>query len=237
MKTTPRLASLALALTLALPAAAGDVVTDAMQAAYAPYRAALFRTNGKSQPEAEQAIRQAQQAWSGVRERFGRQVPAPYDRDAGFGATLDKVDAVYDKAAREIGAGRLPAAHETLEEARDLLAALRQRNGVVVFSDHMNAYHAEMEHLLIEGPKILATPQGLGPLIAQAGVLDYLATRLRTQAPAALLQDGEFDTLLKDVETSVQAVRKAALAQDAAALKEAVGRIKQPYSKLFLKFG
>ena len=237
MKTLRRLSTLALAAAFAFPAFAADVVTDAVQSAYAPYRAALFRTNGKSQPEAQLAIAQAQQAWKGVMERYAAKPLAPYDRDADFAATLAKVSAVYDKAAAEIGAGKLPEAHETLEEARDVLAAMRQRNGVVVFSDHMNAYHAEMEHLLIEGPKILTGPQGVAQLTAQAGVLEYLVKQLRAQAPAALRQNAEFETLLKDVEVSVQAVKNAALNQDAAALKDAMGKVKAPYSKLFLKFG
>jgi hypothetical protein len=45
---------------LSLPVVAADPFTDALQAAYAPYRAALFRTSGKSQPEAGQATIQAQ---------------------------------------------------------------------------------------------------------------------------------------------------------------------------------
>jgi hypothetical protein len=238
MKTPPRLGTLALLLALAWPAArAADVVTDAMQAAYAPYRAALFRTNGKSQPEAMQAIEQARQAWAGVVERHARRPGPPYDRDADFARTLADVAAVYDKAARETEAGRLAEAHETLEQARDLLAALRQRNGVVVFSDPMNAYHAEMEQLLVDGPKLLEAPRGLAELTARAGALDYLARQLRAQAPASLRANAEFEALLKDVEASVQAVKAAALAGDAAALKAAIGKVKPSYSRLFLKFG
>ena len=208
-----------------------------MQAAYAPYRAALFRTNGKSQPEARQAIAQAQSAWKLVTERFAGAPPAPYDRDTQFGATLAKVSSVYDKAEKQIGAGELSAAHETLEEVRDLLAALRQRNGVVVFSDHMNAYHAEMEHALIEGPKILAGAQGIALLTAQAGVLEYLVSQLRAQAPAASRENAEFLSLLADVEGSVQALKTAAVSQDVAAVRAAIANLKAPYSKLFLKFG
>jgi len=237
MNAILRFSALTLAATIGLSAHAADAVTDAMQAAYAPYRAALFRTNGKSQSEAQQAIAQARQAWRGVSERYAAKPPTPYDRDADFAGTLDKVAAVYAKAAAEIDAGKLPEAHETLEAARDLMAAMRQRNGIVVFSDHMNAYHAEMEHLLIEGPKLLAGPQGVQLLTAQAGVLDYLARQLRAQAPAALLNNPEFEALLKDVEASVQGVKKAALSQDTAALKDAMARVKAPYSRLFLKFG
>ena len=237
MKPFLRLSALTLATLVSVSAPAADAVTDAMQLAYAPYRAALFRTNGKSQPEAQQAIGQAQHAWKGLAERFAARPPAPYDRDADFAGTLGKVDAVFSKAAVEIGAGKLPEAHETLEAARDLMATLRQRNGVVVFSDHMNAYHAEMERLLIDGPGLLAGPQGVEQLTAQSGVLDYLARQLRAQAPAALLGNAEFEALLKDVEMSVRNVKKAALDRDATAIKDAMSKVKAPYSKLFLKFG
>jgi hypothetical protein len=237
MKSFLRLGALALASVASVSAQAADAVTDAMQSAYAPYRAALFRTNGQSQAEAQKAMAQAQQAWKGIAERFGATPPAPYDRDAGFAGTLGQVAAVYDKAAGEINAGKLPEAHATLESAREMMAALRQRNGVVAFSDHMNAYHAEMERLLIEGPQLLAGPQGVQQLTAQSGVLEYLSRQLRAQAPATLLQNAEFDALLKDVEASVQNLKKAAIGQDATTIKEAMSRVKAPYSRLFLKFG
>ena len=218
---------LAVAALLIPSAHAADAVTDAMQAAYAPYREALFRTNSKAQAESEKAMAQAQVAWKGLAARFAAGAPAPYDRDAAFAATLSKVAAVYDKAEAEIASGKLPQAHETLEEARDL----------IVYSDHMNAYHAEMEHLLTDGPRLLAGPQGVPRLTAQAGVLQYLARQLREQAPAALRQDAEFERLLKEVEASVQSLLAAALSQDPAAIRDAMSKVKPPYSRLFLKFG
>ena len=75
------------------------------------------------------------------------------------------------KAAEEIAARQLPQAHETLEAVRDLLAEQRRRSGVVVFSDHMNAYHLEMERALIDGPKWLLQDGHTLRLVAQAGVL------------------------------------------------------------------
>lgn len=237
MKAVHVLSALSLCLGLAASAHAADAVTDAMQLAYAPYRVALFSTSGKSQSEARSAVEQAQAALGRVVDQYGKLPPAPYDRDAGFAGSLAQVRSIYEKAALEIDAGKLPQAHETLEEARDVLAALRKRNGVIVFSDLMNAYHAEMEHLLNTGPQLLVAPQGLLQLNAQAGVLNYLARQLRLQASATLLQNAEFDTLLKAVEASVGALGAAAGAQDAAALKEAMGKVKAPYSKLFLKFG
>ncbi|MBI5720363.1 MAG: hypothetical protein HZC37_22025 [Burkholderiales bacterium] len=220
-----------------LPGRAADAVTDAIQAAYAPYRAALFRTNSKAQAESEQAIAAARGQWRTLAERHGTRPGAPYDRDAAFAATLKQVDEVYARAEAQIGARQLPEAHETLEKARDLLSELRRRNNVVVFSDHMNAYHEQMEHVLIDGAKALAQPGGLLEVAALAGTLDYLARRLRSEAPAALAQDGEFKPLSDAVLASVGALRSAIARQDEAAVREAIGKLKAPYSRLFLKFG
>ena len=231
------LSSALMLLALAGPAQAADAVTDAMQAAYAPYRVALFRTNGKAQPESVQAVAQAQQAWADVVRRFGAQPPAPYDRDPGFAATLAQVTAVYEHAAAQVGAQQLAQAHDTLEAARGLLADLRRRNQVVVYSDHMNAFHAEMEHLLAQAPQRLAEPQAPLHLMAPAGVLDYLAARLASEAPAALREQAEFAPLLDAVRASVAALKGALLAGDNAAVRDALGKLKPAYGKLFLKFG
>jgi len=238
MKTISSLLALAAAALVAAPAAhAADPFTDAMVAAYAPYRAALFRTNSKAQPESEQAVAQAQQAWRALDERFASRPPAPYDRDAAFAPTLAQVAALYDRAAVEVRERKLAEAHKTLEQARDLMADLRRRNQVVVYSDHMNAYHEVMEHVLIEAPKALAAPQGAGLLLAQTGALEYLARQLRSEAPPALQGDADFMPLLQAVESSVSALKTALLAQDMAAVRDAMGKLKPAYSRMFLKFG
>ena len=244
MNLKPSVLSLSLAAITGLggltgPSAAwaADPFTDDMQAAYAPYRAALFRTNGKSQPESERALADAQRAWQGVVQRFGTAAPVPYAADASFAATLAEVSAVYREADALVRAGRLPEAHEALEKIRDLLAGLRQRNGVQVFSDTMNAYHEEMEHLLQEGTKALQEAQGPMLLMARAGTLEYLAARLLSQAGPALQRDAEFGAAQRAVADSVSALRAALMAQDKAAAQRALSGLKGPYSRLFLKFG
>lgn len=233
----PALTALALTLALAAPARAADPFTDAVQAAYGPYRAALFRTNGQAQAESEQAVAQARQAWAAVVGTFGTQPPAPYDRDPRFAASLSEIGAAYERAATQVGQRRLAEAHETLEAVRDLLADLRRRNQVIVYSDHMNAYHAEMEHVLGEGPKLLVQPQGSLELLARTGALAYLAGRLESEAPEALRADVEFGKLLAAVRQSVATLKSALVSGDGAAARAALGQIKKPYSQFFLKFG
>ena len=142
-------------------ALAADPLTDAMQKTYAPYRVALFKTNAKAQEESRQAVLQAQQGWNRLAADFAANPPPPYAGDAGLAASLATVSRVYVKALAEIERNQLPEAHETLEEVRDVMADMRRRNQVVVFSDHMNAYHAAMEHFLTDGEKLLAAPNGL----------------------------------------------------------------------------
>ncbi len=231
---------LAVALSCVLTApgvCAADAITDAMQAAYAPYRAALFRTNSKAQAESEKAIADAQQSWQRLISRFAAKPFAPYDRDAEFSATLNAVNQVYAKAQQQIAKQQLSEAHETLEAARDLMAQLRQRNNVVIFSDHMNAYHAEMEHVLQQGAQLASAPQGMMLLMARAGVLEYLAGRLHSEAPAAWQADADFNAMHKAVQASVVALRSGLLSQDTSAVRQALEKLKAPYSRMFLKFG
>ncbi|MBK6714339.1 MAG: hypothetical protein IPG57_04360 [Burkholderiales bacterium] len=235
--------TLAAAVACASPVWAADAFTDAVQATYPAYRSVLFKTNSATQEECRQALAQAQSAWQQVAGRFAAGAPTPYDRDTQTSATLREVAAVYAQAGAEIERNQLKEAHETLEKVRDLLAAMRQRNQVVVFSDHMNAYHEQMEHVLTAGPGLLGgsgasgTSGSFTALALEVGALQHLAGRLSSQADAGLRANPEFNTLLKAVQQSVADLRAAVLAQDAAAAKAALGKVKGPYSRLFLRFG
>lgn len=232
-----RLIVLALLATLATAAHTHDPLTDAINAAYPAYRAALFRTNSQSQAESQQALQQARAGWQAVIERHGKTPPAPYDRDPQVLDTLNEVASVYQQADGQVQTGKLAEAHETLEAARDLIAELRRRNGVVTYSDHMNAYHAEMEHVLGESKTLDASPQRLLQLMARVGVLDYLVHKLRSEAPPKLAADPAFADALQGVEQSVGALRQAVLTQDLAKVRAALGQLKKPYSQMFLRFG
>jgi len=101
----------------------------------------------------------------------------------------------------------------------------------------MNAYHAQMEKVLIDGPKTLLEPNGLLQLTAQVGALDYLAAKLNSEAPVDYLKNDEFVASYKAVEQSVADLKTALFTQDVAQVKAAMGKVKVPYSKMFIKFG
>lgn len=231
------LLAVAAASTLSVTAWAADPVTDAIQKAYAPYRAALFKTNSGQAAESAEALKQAQQAWTQVAQLVKSQPTVPYANDALMAKTIAGVEGHYATAAQQVGAGKLSEAHETLEAVRDLLSDLRRQNQVIVYSDHMNAYHAAMEHLLDEGPKWLKAGDGVSRIASQAGVLAYLAGKLASEAPAAVQASAEFKELLGAVTRSVDALNAAVASGDKAQIEKAIGQVKVPYSKLFIKFG
>jgi len=230
-------AVLAFGLTATSLVWAADPVTDAMQVANAPYRVAMFKASGPSLPEAVQAVTQAQQAWSAFSRQFGSKPPAPYDQDAAFAESIGKVGALYAQAQTELAAGNALAAHSALKAIRTVTAEMRQRSQVMIYSDQIHAYHLQMEYVLIDGKAMLEQPKGLLLLTSQVGALGYLAKRLSSQAPASLAGNAEFTAMVGAVGASVTALEAALLAQDLAAVKDAMGKLKAPYSKLFAKFG
>ncbi len=217
-------------------ASAGPVADfeTAMRSAYADYRGALFQTNANKPEAAVQAVAAFQQKWSAL-SAANVAAPPQYADDPAYAATLAKVAAIADAAAQEVAAGDLPKAHETLEAIRFAIGGLHERNGVIGFSDRMNAYHAKMEEVLGKDYSGFDAV-GLATLGGDAAVLAYLAADVSAHPPAEA-SDAAYKALLDGMVDSVTKLGNAARAGDAAAAKAALGGLKAPYSKLFLKFG
>lgn len=205
----------------------------ALRDAYGQYRAALFQSNSGNAEATTAAMKALSEKWSGLERQWAASPPPHYSDDAGFGATLMAVDGLITTASGQVTEGKLPEAHETLEGIRAQIGDLHLRNGMFTFSDRMNAYHAEMEHVLTAG--VPADGQMTG-LAQSAGVLRYLADDIAAH-PAPEAADPAYAGLLNGFMASVQALQTAVEAGDAAAAKAAVDNLKVPYSKLFAKFG
>jgi hypothetical protein len=237
MKTLKLLTSGAILASLFSAGAFAGEVSDfehKMRDSYSFYRSALFYTNAAKPDDAARAMVSFRQTFAPLLATKASP-PAHYADDAQYAATLASVDAIAGKATEEIAAGKLTEAHETLEAIRDQIGHLHERNGIIGFSDRMNAYHAEMEAVLGMAPK--ATPQDLPTISARIAVLSYLAGELTRLPPAEAASDPAFKALAGDVRQSLDKVSAALATADLAAVKAALGGLKAPYSKLFLKFG
>jgi hypothetical protein len=232
----PRSLSLAVALLLPMLAHAGPVQDFERQLTdvYAHYRAALMQTNQKNQPATEAAIAQFEKGWAGIVARKASP-PPQYVGDAKWGETLDKVAAILEKAKTQAAKGDLTQSHETLEAIRYAVAEMRQRNGIVAFSDHMNAYHEQME--IVVAGKYEPGAEGVARLREDVAVLAFLAAEVDRNKPASLAADEAFTQGLAALKASVAALQAAARKGETAKLDELRKALKPPYSRLFVKYG
>lgn len=203
---------------------------------YASYRTALFMTNSGNAETSGASLAAFAAGWSALAQAYRAAPPPQYADDPLWPAALDEVDSLLAKARAEVDAGTLAAAHETLEGIREVVSALHLRNGIQTFSDRMNAYHAEMEHVLALDPALLS-PADLPDLIGRAAVLSYLAGDIAAHPPTTMAEDPAFAPLLAGFRASVDHFEQAARRGDLEAVKAAMAGLKKPYAMLFLKFG
>jgi hypothetical protein len=224
--------------TLASAASAGPVAdyNNAMLATYAEYRNALFQSNTKNREASEKTLAGFEAKWSALVSKYKSAPPPHFADDAKWAESLDAVTAVIVRAKGEVAKGDLPATHESLEKVRDVLSDLRARNGVVVYSDRVNAFHHTMEEVLSKPYGGLAGA-GLTELVEDTAVLAYLASDMKKTAPAAATASAEFAPALGTVLDSVRELQVAARAGDVEKIKAARAKIKPAFGKLFLKFG
>lgn len=229
---------LSLALLCAGPAISGPVADfeAAYAEMYAGYRTALFATNAGNAEKSTAALGGLQKHWDALVQTYGQTPPPQYEDDPMWSETVAEVSGSIAKAGEAVAAGDLPASHETLEAVREAFSALHARNGIETFSDRMNAYHAEMERVLSVDLSALDAAASQ-TMLEHAAVLAYLAQDVLSAPAAGAADDPDYAPLSAAFQASVDAFVTAARAGDEAAIKAAVGGLKVPYSKFFLKFG
>jgi soluble cytochrome b562 len=231
------LASLALALTIG--SVFSGEVTDfekSLREAYGDYRKALFLTNAGKAEEAAAATEALIGKWQVISEKWSKTPPPHYADDPKWPDTLQEVSSLAAKSAEEIKSAKLQEAHETLEGVREAIGGLHARNGIISFSDRMNAYHERMEHVLTTD--ISALDQSVFDRLQEdAAVLKYLAETALDHPPVEASASDEFRALSKGLLASVEDLLNAARTDDAAKLKAAMQALKPAYAKLFVKYG
>jgi len=207
----------------------------ALRDAYGQYRTALFQSNTGNADVTTQAMQALSDKWAALEGNWTTTPPPQYADDAGFPATLTTVGMVIAEASQQVASGDLATAHITLEKIRAEVGDLHIRNGMLTFSDRMNAYHAQMEDVL--GLDLAALGDKAADVLAQdAAVLAYLAEDIAAH-PAPEASDPTYAALVDALRQSVAAVQMAAQAGDLAAVTAAIGQLKPSYARLFAKFG
>ncbi|MFN3658956.1 MAG: hypothetical protein ACK4UO_17035 [Pseudolabrys sp.] len=237
----PRLFSLAtglLLVTLASAALAGPIAefNAAFRQTYASYRSALAVTNTPNREGSEKAVGALQSSWSAFAAKYRSSPPPQFAEDARWAETLDAVSAIVARASGEVAKGDIAAAHLTLEAVRERLAELRARNGVIAYSDRIDAFHHTMEEVAGKPYDGFAGP-GLAAFREDVAVLVHLGEDLKRNPPPDAVQAPDFVPLLTALLDTVRDLQAAARAGDAEKIKAARAKLKPAFGRLFVKFG
>lgn len=209
-----------------------------VEKAYAAYRKALFQTNKKDVEKSDKANEIFIQQWKLIKQTYANKPPEVFSSDLKWESTLSNIEEIAQKSDAEIKEGHLAEAHETLEAIRDELSDLRKRNSVIVFSDHINSYHAVMEKLLEAGyspDKIDA--ETIDQIRGQTAVLEYLATAIKENAPPRYRENQQYQMLETGLTSSLEDLNKGLESKDPKTISKAINMLKPAYAKLFVNFG
>jgi hypothetical protein len=207
----------------------------AFRRVYIDYREALYLTNTRNAEASVKALTEFETKWQALLRQYRGSPPPHFASDAAFTQSLDRVSEAIAAAREKIASKELEKAHERLETIRDIIGAMRERNGIIGFSDRMNAYHAKMEEMLSKDYSGFDA-SGLGSFREDAAVLAYLAEMIMRHPPREAA-DPSFMPLLMVFKASSDAVLVAARSNDAKAAKAALNGLKGAYARLFLAFG
>ncbi|HWB44589.1 MAG TPA: hypothetical protein VG900_04050 [Hyphomicrobiaceae bacterium] len=239
-----RVRSLAVLLTTALlafrpaPLLAGPIADydSAFRTAYADYRNALFATNANNRDGSEKALSAFEAKWSMLTRKYLATPPPQYSEDPRWSESLAAATAIVERAKAEVGNGALAQAHEILESLRAVFSDMRERNGLIAYSDRIDAFHHAMEQVLTKSYGGFAG-DGLIDLTEDVSVLAFLGAELRKAPPPDAAVASDFEPLVEALNKTVADLRATVRTGDVPRIKDMRMKLKPAFAKLFVKFG
>lgn len=168
-------------------------------------------------------------------------------KDAKWKGDLDKVEASILGAGRIIETGQnLMEAHELLEQVRYAFMALRKRNNIDYYLDHLSEFHEHMEaiiHSTTERDAGSLTPKDreyMGKECAQASQIWERIQAIGFDAALFGFNDqklAEMKDLVKKEAEALQRLKSALGGNDNAAIIKSAKEIRPNYANLYKLFG
>lgn len=212
------------------------------EAANGPYKRALQATSLGRAEEGLRFLSAFRTAWQVFRAAYADSPPIPYARDSRWASDLAEVAAWIETAERQIRAGEVQEAHETLEQVRMRWLAVRERNGVDYFGDHLIRFHEPMEKvaLAVKGktPDML-TDAELGAIRAALPELKRLWRPIAEAEATGLTPEraAERRRRIDALARIIQALDRAVAANDWAAILASGTKLKPAFVPLYMQFG
>lgn len=206
------------------------------------YIAALALSSQGKTVETRKALADLTRSWRSFSERYRAGNPADAEWAKDFDAVGQRIEEAVAIAAAE---RKVTDAHEALEEVRVVMAQLRERNGLEYFIDHLTAFHAPMEDIVLVAKDKSAAQLNDGDVAHIRALLPEAEARWRRVAAAPLAASTyELDSAAYARVRGLMQLEQQSLAELSAALdsgdrariaKAAVG-IKPNFAALFMAF-
>jgi hypothetical protein len=206
------------------------------------YKLSLYHTSEGDSAAATQAVGEALAWWDSVQTRFEKAPPASFRRDPAWIGDLQSVRRQLDRGQEEIDRGRLQEAHEALAQVCQILADLRERNGVVALMDLLTRFRKPMERivLLAEGK----TPEQLSDAVLDTMLSVYpeleTAWQRVRELPlerVVLGRPSGFAWQRERESETIAALKKALQGRDREAVLQFVPQMKRSFIAIFMNFG
>jgi hypothetical protein len=203
----------------------------------------LALTNQEKVNPSRKAMMILKENWTAFRGKHYEANP----KDAKWKSDLDKVDSSILDAGRIVEGGKnLMDAHELLEQVRYAFMALRKRNHMDYYLDHLSEFHEHMEaiiHTATEkdaGSLTAKDKEYMGRECAQAMLIWERVQALRFDAALFGFNDQKLAEMKDLVKKEAEALRKFKTAlgeSDNAATLRSAKEIRPNYANLYKMFG
>lgn len=232
---------------LAVLALSGFSITDTRQEMVKldkVYIAALALTSQGKADESRKAVAALRESWQAFKAKHYNANPA----DKQWKADFDAVEKMVANAVTIVGTPgkNVTEAHEALEDVRNVLMKLRQRNRVDYYIDGLTAFHHPMEEIVLAAKDKTAqtlSDADVGKIrntLPEAAKLWKTVESRKLDAAVYQLTAAQADDVAKLVQlesAALTALKGALAAGDKAQIAKAAVGIKPNFAKLFMSFG
>jgi len=223
------------------PAQAGELkaFNESVAESYRYFRGAAFYLRTKNLAVATFELDDMRAMWRVVEKRYAGSPPDAFADDPDWRATLRDIGARIENALAAAEEDNLKRTAAIIGPVRGLLAGLRARNGVYVFSDCVNEANAAGEAVLAfrRRPHLFDDDAWVNRLLGQAAVVAYIYRKCRRIAPVTLRDDAAFNRMIDGALDEMNTIPEAVAAKDSRLLAITLGEFRSFDRILFLKFG
>jgi hypothetical protein len=212
---------------------------EAKQNAYRYYRSAWFYLRTGNTDLAALELSFFVRGWDEIRSRFSEAPPGPFADDPLWREGLAEIGARAVDGMTALESADTEAAKASLGPIPRVMADIRARNGVVTFSDAVDALTGAMESLwrYRSEPPNLSDQATVANLDEGAVRLRAAFDRLRNDAPDDVAFDDQFLRLVNDSDAAIDRLQNAVDARDQSALINALRELRSFERLLWLNFG